>query len=202
MKVILINGSPNENGCTYTALTEVAGALKSESIDTEFFWIGNKPISGCLACAACADTGRCHIDDIVNEFRKIAVGADGFIFGSPVYYASANGSLISFMDRVFFSETLGNDCKTFNMKPAAAIVSARRAGTTAALDQINKYFAFAQMPVVSSCYWNMVHGMSPEDVLKDEEGLRIMRVLGGNMAYLLKCIDAGKKAGVPLMVTT
>jgi len=196
MKVLLVNGSPNEKGCTYTALAEAGKTLNSEGIKTDFFWIGNKPIHGCTACYGCRKKGHCCTDDIVNEFRKLASGFDGFIFGTPVYYASANGSLISFMDRVFFSESLGNDGKAFYLKPAAAVVSARRAGTTAAFDQMNKYFTISQMPVVSSRYWNMVHGSKPEDVQKDGEGLYIMRVLGRNMAYILKCLDAGVKAGI------
>ena len=198
MKVVLINGSPNEKGCTYTALAEAGKALNSEGIDTEFFWIGKKPISGCLACFGCSTAGGCVINDSVNEFQKLAATVDGFIFGSPVYYASGNGSLISFMDRVFFSDALSNGAKSFFMKPAAAVVSARRGGTTAAFDQLNKYFTISQMPIVSSRYWNMVHGTEPEEVLKDEEGMSVMRVLGRNMAYLLKCFEAGTKAGVPL----
>jgi len=197
MKVILVNGSPRENGCTYTALTEVAKTLNGEGIDTEFYWIGKEPISGCLACHGCK-AGDCVINDKVNEFRNLAARADGFIFGTPVYYASANGSMISFMDRVFYSEGFANGGKAFFMKPAAAVVSARRAGTTAAFDQMNKYFTISQMPVVSSRYWNMVHGIKPEDVTKDEEGLLIMRVLGRNMAYILKCFEAGTKTGVEL----
>ena len=141
------------------------------------------------------------MDDVVNEFRQIAAGADGFLFGTPVYYASAAGSMISFMDRVFYSEAYGNGGKSFYMKPAAAVISARRAGTTATFDQMNKYFTIAQMPVVSSMYWNMVHGMAPEEVKKDEEGLYIMRVLGRNMAYILKCLKAGAEAGVAAPVS-
>ena len=198
MKVLLVNGSPNEKGCTYTALAEAGKAIEDEGLKTEFFWIGNKPVPGCIACAACATSGQCHIDDGVNEFRRLAAEADGFIFGTPVYFASANGSLMSFMDRVFFSEAMGNNCETFYMKPASSIASARRAGTTASLDQINKYFAFAQMPVVSSRYWNVVHGMSPDEVMKDEEGMYTMRVLGRNMAYLVKCLNSAKQAGLPL----
>jgi multimeric flavodoxin WrbA len=198
MKVLLVNGSPRKNGCTYTALTEVAKTLNSEGIDTDFFWIENEAIQGCISCYSCKAAGQCSIDDGVNKFRKLAAGADGFIFGTPVYYASGNGSMISFMDRVFYSESMGNEGKAFFMKPAAAVVSARRAGTTAAFDQMNKYFTISQMPIVSSRYWNMVHGMKAEDVLKDEEGLYIMRVLGRNMAYILKCFEAGGKAGVAL----
>ena len=192
MKVLLVNGSPNKAGCTYTALSEVARALNAEGIETEIFHIGNTPISGCKACRACKKTGKCIIDDLVNEFAKKAKEADGFIFGSPVYYAAANGSLVSFMDRLFFSAG-----KTMRLKPAAAVASARRAGTTATLDIINKYFTICEMPIVSSRYWNMVHGSTPDDVLKDEEGLWTMRTLGRNMAYLLKAIGAAKEAGIP-----
>jgi len=198
MKVLLVNGSPNEAGCTYTALMEVASELHAEGIETELIQIGSKPISGCVACYNCEETGQCSVDGIVNEFRKKAAEASGFVFGSPVYYASINGTMCSFMDRVFFSEALGNNGKAFYMKPAAAVVSARRGGTTAAFDRMNKYFTISQMPVVSSRYWNMVHGSEPQDVKKDEEGLYTMRVLGRNMAYMLKCMDAGSKAGIPL----
>ena len=196
MKVLLVNGSPHKEGCTYTALTETAKALNNEGIETEIFWIGNKPLSGCIACKKCAELGKCVFNDAVNEFRKLAETADGFIFGTPVHYAAASGAMTSFMDRLFYSEVVGNGNKTFYMKPAACVISARRAGTTAAFDQMNKYFTIQEMPVVSSRYWNMVHGAKPEDVLQDEEGLYTMRVLGKNMAFLLKCKEAGLKAGV------
>lgn len=193
MKVILVNGSPHSKGCTYTALQEVAGTLNEEGIETEFFHIGTKPLSGCIACGKCETTKRCIFKDRVNEFLDLAKDADGFIFGSPVHYASAGGSITSFMDRVFYA-----DGRSFRLKPAAAVVSARRGGTTAAFDQLNKYFTISQMPVISSKYWNMVHGFTPEDVRKDLEGLQIMRVLGRNMAWFLKCKEAGLKAGIPL----
>jgi len=199
MKVILVNGSPNEKGCTYTALTEVASTLQSGGIETEIFWIGKKAISGCQACGYCmTHGGKCVISDIVNEFRELASSADGFIFGTPVYFAGINGSMVSFMDRLFFSEMKGNEHKAFRMKPAAAVISARRGGTTTTFDQMNKYITISQMPVVTSAYWNMVHGMTPEEVKQDEEGMYVMRTLGRNMAYMLKCIEAGKNAGVPL----
>jgi len=193
MKVLMINGSPHQKGCTYTALDEAAEALHAEGIETDFFWIGTKPIAGCIACGKCTDTKKCVFEDKVNAFLAVAGGYDGFIFGSPVYYASANGSLISFMDRVFYAS--GKDI--FYLKPAAAVVSARRAGTTAAFDQINKYFTISQMPIIASTYWNNVHGRTPEDVKKDLEGLQIMRTLGRNMAWFLKCKEAGIRAGVP-----
>ena len=195
MKVLLVNGSPKKEGCTYTALKEVEKALNEEGIDTEIFWIGTKPISGCIACRTCQTKKACVFDDVVNEFVKKADSADGFVFGTPVHYAAMSGSLTSFMDRVFYSSSGSN---IFKHKPAAGICSARRAGTTATYDQLNKYFGINQMPIISSRYWNMVHGATPEDVKKDEEGMQIMRILGRNMAYYLKCIEAGKNNGVEL----
>lgn len=193
MKVILLNGSPHEKGCTYTALAEVADALEKNGIETEIFHIGKKPISGCLGCQSCANTGKCFMDDVVNLFLDKYSEADGFIFGSPVHYASAAGTLISFMDRLFYASR-----GRFAYKPAAAVASARRGGTTATFDQLNKYFTISNMPVVSSQYWNMVHGSTPDQVRQDLEGMQTMRTLGNNMAWLLKCIEAGKAAGVPL----
>ncbi|MDR1997538.1 MAG: flavodoxin family protein [Candidatus Margulisbacteria bacterium] len=198
MKVILVNGSPHEKGCTYTALNEIARTLNKENVEAEIFWIGTKPIAGCIACRKCGQTGQCVFQDNVNEFRKIAQTAGGFIFGSPVHYAAASGALTSFMDRVFFSEMLGSAENAFYLKPAAAVLSARRAGTTAAFDQLNKYFTISEMPIISSRYWNMVHGAKPEDVLQDLEGMQVMRILGRNMAYFLRCKEAGAKAGVAL----
>jgi len=195
MKVLLVNGSPHQHGCTDAALNEIAEILKVESVEFEYFWIGNKPLSGCIGCSNCAKTGRCVFTDSVNEFLDRAQTADGFIFGSPVHYAAASGAMTCFMDRVFFADLCGNR-NTFYLKPAAAIVSARRAGTTAALDQLNKYFLHAQMPVIPSRYWNMVHGATPEQVRHDEEGLQIMRTLARNMAWFLKCKEAGINSGV------
>ena len=186
MKVILVNGSPHKEGCTYTALKEVEKELINSGIETEIFWLGTKPVSGCLGCAQCIK------NDTVNEVLDKAENADGFIFGSPVHYAALSGALSSFMDRVFYGKG-----KIFRYKPAAGIVSARRGGTTAAFDQVNKYFTISSMPVVSSKYWNMVHGSTPEQVVQDEEGMQIMRELGRNMAWLLKCIEAGRAAGIP-----
>ena len=193
MKVLLVNGSPHETGCTYTALMEVSKTLNENGIETGIFQIGKKPLTGCIACGKCGETKRCVFKDRVNEFLDLAKDADGFVFGSPVHYASAGGTITSFMDRVFYA-----DGGSFNLKPAAAVASARRAGTTATLDQLNKYFTISEMPVISSRYWNMVHGFTPEDVRKDEEGMQIMRVLGRNMAWFLKCKEAGEKAGIPL----
>lgn len=193
MKVLLVNGSPKQFGCTYTALSLIEKTLNLEGIETEIFWLGNDAISGCKGCGACRNLKKCVINDIVNVFNDKASTADGFIFGSPVHFAGASGNITSFLDRVFYSGK-----RNFLLKPASVVASARRAGTTATLDQLTKYLTISQMPVVSSKYWNMVHGNAPEDVLRDEEGLQTMRVLAKNMAYLLKCIDAGKKAGIPL----
>ena len=192
MNVLLINGSPNNKGCTYAALSEVAKALKKQDIDEEIFYVGNKPIRGCTACGKCSETGKCIFDDdAVNVAIGKAAEADGFVFGSPVHYAGASGFITSFLDRCFFA---GSD--VFAYKPGAAVVSCRRGGATAAFDQLNKYFTISNMPVVSSQYWNMVHGNTPEEVLQDLEGLQIMRTLGQNMAWLLKSIAAGRKAGI------
>ena len=193
MKVILVNGSPHKRGCTYTALNEIAQSLEKQNVESERFWLGNKPLGGCIDCGACFKTGRCFMDDEVNQFLDKAKTADGFIFGSPVHYAALSGALTSFMDRVFYGGK-----EDFRGKPAAGIVSCRRGGATAAFDQVNKYFTISNMPIVSSQYWNMVHGNSPEEVRQDLEGLQIMRTLGSNMAWLLKCIQAGRDAGIEL----
>ena len=191
MKVILVNGSPHEKGCTYTALTEVQKTLEKNSIETEMFWIGNKAISGCLGCGHCLETNRCIIQDSVNDFLEKVEATDGFIFGTPVHFASGSGMITSFMDRVFYGRR-----KLFQNKLAATVVICRRGGASSTFEQINKYFSMNNMPIVTSQYWNMVHGSKPEDVLKDEEGMQTMRTLGNNMTWLLKCIDAGKKAGI------
>lgn len=196
MKVLLVNGSPNQKGCTYTALAEVSGALESQGIETDFYWLGNKPIGGCIGCYACAKKKKCVFDDKVNEFTALAADYDGFIFGSPVYFAGMNGNLKCFMDRVFFSAS-AQDPHPFRFKPAAAVVSARRGGTTSALEQMHKYFMHQQMPVVTSRYWNMVHGNTPDEVRQDEEGMQVMRCLGRNMAWLLKLKKTGAEAGIP-----
>lgn len=198
MKVLLVNGGPHKEGCTYTALCEVANTLNKEGIETEIFWIGNKPIGGCIACKSCVKTGKCAFNDAVNQFREKAYEADGFVFGSPVHYAAASGNMTAFMDRLFYSEFCGNGNKAFYLKPAAVVISARRAGTTAAFEQLIKYPAMQQMPIVSSRYWNEVHGAAPEQVKEDKEGLFTMRVLARNMAYLLRCQEAARKAGVAL----
>lgn len=195
MKVLLVNGSPHEKGTTFTALKEVEQSLNKNGIESEIFWIGNKPISGCIGCYACSKLGKCAIDDIVNEFVKKAETADGFIFGTPVHYAGMSGLLTSFMDRAFYSASCGNNpCLKF--KPVASVICARRAGTTATYDQINKYFGITQMPIISTRYWNMAFGRKAEDVTQDAEGMQALRILGNNMAYYLKCIEAGKEKGI------
>ena len=191
MKVLLVNGSPNKKGCTNRALEEVAKTLEENGVEAEIFHIGNKPFGGCIACNHCKTNGECYMHDIVNEFAQKAKEADGFIFGSPVYYASASGALTSFLDRLFYSSA-----RYLQYKPGAVVCSARRAGTTATFDQLNKYFTINNMPVVSSQYWNMVHGHTQEEVEKDLEGLQTMRVLGRNIAWILKCIEIGKENNI------
>ena len=195
MKVLLINGSQHEEGCTFTALSEVAGALNRRNIATEIFHIGTRPIAGCVACGKCAETKRCVFDDKVNEVLDRLDEYDAIVVGSPVYYAGPAGQLTAFLARLFF---LKEDLMAG--KPGAAVVSCRRGGATAAFDRLNKYFTISNMPIVSSQYWNMVHGSTPEDVRQDLEGLQVMRTLGENMAWLLRCIEAGRKAGVPAPV--
>lgn len=199
MKVLLVNGSPHKEGCTFTALEEIAKTLKEEGVDAEIFHIGIEPIASCRACAACAKLGKCVVStDKVNEFVEKCKDADGFIFGSPVHYASASGGITAFLDRAFFSAFQSGKGDVFLYKPGAAVASARRAGTTAALDQLNKYFTISQMPIISGRYWNMVHGCTKEEVVKDLEGMQNMRILARNMAYFLRCKEAGKKAGIAL----
>lgn len=193
MKVILVNGSPHTKGCTYTALREVEGALNKNGIETEIFQLGNKPVAGCIGCGNCLKTGKCFVEDNVNEFLEKVPEADGFVFGTPVHFAASSGMLSSFMDRAFYGRK-----NLFSNKVAAAVTSCRRGGATATLDEVNKYFGISNMPIVSSQYWNMVHGNKPEEVLKDEEGMQTMRTLGNNMAWLLKSIEAGRKMGVEL----
>lgn len=190
MKVLLINGSPRKDGCTNRALKEVAGELNRNGIDTEIFWIGKDAVHGCVVCGGCAGTGKCVFDDCVNVLSEKMAECDGLVIGSPVYYASPNGALLAVLDRLF------GICPDLHHKPAAAVASARRAGTTATLDALNKYFTIRQMPVVASTYWNMVHGAKPEDVEKDAEGLQTMRNIAKNMSWLIKSIEAGKENGI------
>ena len=189
MKVLLTNGSPHKEGCTYTALCEVSEALNRNGIDTDIFWIGNKALSGCIACKKCIENNKCVFSDTVNEFLSIAGDYDGFVFGSPVHWGGASGAMTAFLDRVFYADLNGGGNR-FLLKPAAAVISARRAGTTATWDQLNKYFGLMQMPIITSRYWNIVHGAAPEQVKQDLEGLQVMRVLGKNMAYFLQCKEA------------
>jgi multimeric flavodoxin WrbA len=195
MKVLLVNGSPHENGCTNRALQEIATSLKADGIESKIFWIGNKPISGCIGCGSCRTTGECAFKDIVNDFVKIAKNYDGFVFGSPVHFASASGAVTSFLDRVFYSGLRGI---TFRLKPAAIVVSARRAGTTATFDQLNKYLLISEMIVVGSQYWNNIHGNTVEEAEQDLEGLQTMRVLAHNMSYILKLQELGNSKGIKL----
>lgn len=193
MKVILINGSPNAKGCTYTALEEVSKTLKSEGIETEIIHVGHKDIRGCIGCRQCKTKGKCVFNDIVNDIAPKFKECDGIVIGSPVYFASANGTLVSFIDRLFYSMTADK-----TMKVGVAVVSCRRGGNSATFDELNKYFTISQMPIASSQYWNMVHGNSPEEVQQDLEGLQTMRTLGKNMAFLIKSIQLGKKEfGLP-----
>ena len=192
MKVLLINGSPKKNGCTYTALSEIADTLKKEDIDSEIVHLGNGPVRDCIGCSACVKLKKCVFeDDVINEIIEKARECDGFIVGTPVYYAHPSGRILSALDRMFYAGK-----SAFTHKPAAAVASARRAGTTASLDAVNKHFLFNQMPDVSSTYWCMVHGNAPKDVKQDLEGLQTMRNLARNMAWLLKCIKLGEQNGI------
>lgn len=191
MKVLLINGSPHEQGCTFTALSEVAVTLNKNGVETEILYLGKKPISGCIACGKCSENGHCIFDDKVNQVLDMLDAIDGIVVGSPVHYAAASGQITSFLDRLFYSGS-----SRMAGKLGASVVSCRRGGATAAFDQLNKYFTISNMPIVSSQYWNQVHGNSPEEVRRDKEGLQIMRTLGMNMAGLLKSIEAGTQAGV------
>ena len=186
MKVLLINGSPHEKGCTFTALSEVAGALNGEGVETEIEWIGKGPIRGCVACGGCGRKGgKCVFDDDpANRILEKLTAADGVVVGSPVYYAGPNGALCALLDRVFYAGSAH-----FAGKPAAAVVSCRRGGASASFDRLNKYFTISNMPVVPSQYWNSVHGRTPEQVREDEEGLQVMRTLGRNMAWMLKGLN-------------
>ncbi len=197
MKVLMVNGSSKPNGCTATALQEIAKVLREEGIDSEIVCLGGGPLRDCIGCLGCMKLdGQCAFnDDCINEILEKAKNCDGFIFGTPVYYAHPSGRVLSALDRMFYAGK-----KYFMHKPGAAIASARRAGTTASIDALNKYFTIAEMPVVSSSYWNMVHGNKPEEVLQDAEGLQVMRNLGRNMAWLLKCLEAGRNTGVVVPV--
>lgn len=196
IKILLFNGSPNKNGCTYTALKEISNELEKENIETFIYHVGNNPIASCNACGACSKIGKCIINDNVNDFVELAQNYDGFVIGSPVHYASSSGATVSFLDRVFYSASRSGRKEIFTHKIGASIASARRAGTTATLDQLNKYFTINQMILVSGRYWNMVHGRTPEEVIQDAEGMQNMRFLARNIAWILKCKKAGENIGL------
>ena len=192
-KVLLLNGSPHANGCTAAALKEIIGVFEKEGIETELIQVGNREIRGCVSCGSCGKTGKCVFSDLVNETAPKLEAADGLVVGSPVYYASPNGTILSFLDRLFYSTRFSK-----HMKVGAAVVSARRGGNTASFDALNKYFTISGMPVASSTYWNQVHGFTAEDVKKDSEGLQTMRNLARNMAFMIRAIaDAREKYGLP-----
>ena len=193
MKVLLINGSPRANGCTAEALKEMISVFEAEGVETELVQVGNKDIRGCIACGSCMKNGKCVFDDLVNEAAPLFEKADGLVVGSPVYYASPNGTILSFMDRLFYSTRFPK-----HMKVGAAVVSARRGGNTASFDVLNKYFSISGMPIATATYWNQVHGFTAEDVTKDAEGLQTMRNLARNMTFLMKAIaDGREKYGLP-----
>lgn len=197
MKVLLVNGSPRKGGKgnTNVALEAVAEALNDEGIETEIFWIGTS-VAGCMGCEGCNKKGECVIDDKVNEFRKLAFEADGFVFGAPVHYAHAGSNMLAFLDRLFYSSGRAGNENPFTHKPGAAVAVARRGGASAALDDLNKFMTITQMPIVSSYYWNMVYGRKPGEAEQDAEGISTMKQLGHNMVWMLKCLEAGKAAGI------
>ena len=193
MKVLLINGSPHAKGSTYTALHEMEKVFAENGIETELIHVGNKSVRGCVACRSCAGTGKCTFDDVVNETAKKFEDCDGMVVGSPVYYASANATLVAFLDRLFYSSHFDK-----TMKVGASVVSARRGGLSATFDELNKYFTIAGMPVASGQYWNSIHGNNADEAVQDKEGLQSMRTLARNMSFLIKSIALGKKEyGLP-----
>ena len=192
-KVLLLNGSPRAGGCTATALDEMVKVFNEEGIETEVIQVGSNAVRGCAACGYCMKHGKCVFNDLVNEVAPKFMEADGLVVGSPVYYSSPNGTLISFLDRLFYSAQYD-----MHMKVGAGVVSARRGGTTASFDVLNKYFSISGMPIATSTYWNNVHGFTAEDVKKDAEGLQVMRNLARNMSFMIKAIaDAKEKYGLP-----
>ncbi len=193
MKVLLVNGSPNEHGCTFTALSEVAATLNKHGVETEIVYLGKKPVAGCIACMKCFETGHCFREDIVRDLQERLSEFDGIVLGSPVYYSNPTGQILSFAQRLFF-------CKQDEMagKLGASVVSCRRGGASATFESLNQFFTICNIPVVSSQYWNSVHGFTPEDVGKDAEGLQTMRTLGENMAWMLRCIEEGRRQDVSL----
>lgn len=202
MKVLFVNGSSHIHGTTMKALEEMIKIFEEEKIETEVIQLGGKPLADCTQCNSCQKTGQCVFkEDGVNEFVAKARESDGFVFATPVYFAHPSGRIFSFLDRAFYSNGKDEVYEAFQFKPSAAVAVARRGGTTAALDALNKYFGIAQMPVAGSTYWNMVHGLYAEEALQDEEGMQTMRNLARNMAWMLKCFEAGKAAGVALPQT-
>lgn len=191
MKVLLINGSPNKEGCTYTALHELEMTLQANGIQTELLYLGKKPIAGCIACGSCMKTGHCFREDLVKNIQERLDEFDGIVIGSPVYYSAPADQLVSFLNRLFYAAE-----SRMAGKVGAAVVSCRRGGASATFEQLNQYFTICNMPIVASQYWNSVHGFTPDDVRKDKEGLQTMRTLGQNMAWLLKCIESGKQNGI------
>lgn len=191
MKVLLINGSPNKEGCTYTALHELETTLQANGIQTELLYLDKKPIAGCIACGSCMKTRRCFRDDLVKDIQERLDEFDGIVIGSPVYYSAPTGQLVSFLNRLFYATET-----RMSGKVGAAVVSCRRGGASTTFEQLNQYFTICNMPIVSSQYWNSVHGFTPDDVRKDKEGLQTMRTLGQNMAWLLKCIESGRQNGI------
>ena len=194
---MVVNCSPHPKGCTFTALSEIAAILNANDVETDHFWIGNKPVGGCIDCRKCVEKGVCIFGGVVNDFLDVAADYDGFVFGSPVHWGATSGNMKSFMDRAFFADFCGSGGR-FLFKPAACVASARRSGIVTATDQMNRYFSLSQMPIVSSRYWDGVHGMNPDEVRQDAEGVQTMRFLARNMAWLMKCLAAGKKEGVAL----
>lgn len=193
MKVLMLNGSPKANGNTALALREIASVLKKEGVEVEIVQVGHLAVRGCVACLSCRKTGKCVFDDVVNELAEKLKEADGMVVGSPVYYAAANSTLTAVLDRLFYSSSFDK-----RMKVGASVAVARRGGTTATFDQLNKYFAICGMPIASSQYWNIAHGTAPGDVKEDGEGMQTMRTLGANMVFLMKSIALGKEAfGLP-----
>lgn len=194
-KVLLLNGSPHPHGCTATALEEMIRIFEEEGIETELIQVGIKDIRGCISCGQCSSKGKCVFDDLVNEVAEKFEKADGLVIGSPVYYGSPNGTLLSFLDRLFYSSPFSK-----HMKVGASVVSCRRGGNSASFDVLNKYFTISSMPVASSTYWNQVHGFTAEDVKKDLEGLQTMRNLARSMSFMIKAFsDAKEKYGYPVL---
>lgn len=196
MSVLLVNGSPNKNGCTYTVLKQMQDTFEKENIKADIYQISND-IKGCIDCRKCTTLGRCIFDDEVNSFVQKAEKYDGYIFGGPVYYGTMNPTLVNFMTRVFFSSFFGGK-KIFRLKLAAAVASARRAGTMTALDTVNRFFNWAEMPIISSTYWNVVYGTNSDEVMEDTEGLRTVTTLAKNMAWFLKIKQLSIEEGIPL----